>query len=260
MQLKTIEHEGVHYAVLNDGKPVYVHDDGKELPFDAPAAVAKISQLNGEAKSHREAKEAALERLKVFDGIGDPAEACKAIETVKNLDAKKLIDAGEAEKIKAEAERVYQERLQHELKQYEPIIGERDALKARLVREKIGGAFSRSKFIAEKLAIPADMVEARFGDRFKVEDEAIVGYDANGNKLYSRVKPGDIAVFDEALELLVEAYPHRDHILKCVGANGSGGAGGHGRGDNKTRTRAEFEEMGPMKQMEFIKGGGKVVD
>lgn len=38
------------YVVVQDGKPVYVHDDGKEVAFDAPQTVQKISTLNGEAK------------------------------------------------------------------------------------------------------------------------------------------------------------------------------------------------------------------
>ena len=41
-------------AVLQDGKPVYVHDDGKEVPFDAPGAMAKIASLNAEAQTHRD--------------------------------------------------------------------------------------------------------------------------------------------------------------------------------------------------------------
>jgi hypothetical protein len=45
-----------------------VHDDGKEVAFDAPATVAKIGQLNGEAKGHRERAEAAESKLKAFEG------------------------------------------------------------------------------------------------------------------------------------------------------------------------------------------------
>ncbi|MER0133114.1 hypothetical protein KD913_25385 [Klebsiella pneumoniae] len=60
MKLKTVEVNGKSYAEVDaNGLPVYVHDDGKEIGFDAVQAVGKISSLNGEAKSHREAKEAA---------------------------------------------------------------------------------------------------------------------------------------------------------------------------------------------------------
>ena len=102
MKLKLDENGNV---VVQDGKPVYVYDDGKEVAYDVPAAVAKIGSLNAEAKQHREAKEAAEAKLKAFDGIENAEAAKKALETVKNLDDKKLIDAGEAEKVKAEVVR-----------------------------------------------------------------------------------------------------------------------------------------------------------
>ena len=75
MTLKWEEHG---HVVVSDGKPVYVHDDGKKIPFDAPAAMQKISGLNAEAKQYREAKEAAEAKLKAFDVIEDAAAALKA--------------------------------------------------------------------------------------------------------------------------------------------------------------------------------------
>ena len=67
MKLKTVEVNGKSYAEVDaNGLPVYVHDDGKEIGFDAAQAVGKISSLNGEAKSHREAKEAAEANLAKF--------------------------------------------------------------------------------------------------------------------------------------------------------------------------------------------------
>jgi hypothetical protein len=75
------------------------------------------------------------------------------------------------------------------------------------------------------------MVQARFGNAFKLEGDAIVAYDTTGNKIFSRLKPGDIAGFDEALDILIDAYPYRDHILKGSGASGGGAAGGAGVGD-----------------------------
>lgn len=40
MKLKLDENGTV---VLADGKPVYVHDDGKDVPFDAAGAVRSVS-------------------------------------------------------------------------------------------------------------------------------------------------------------------------------------------------------------------------
>jgi hypothetical protein len=63
----------------------FVHADGSEAPFDADGTVATIWRLNGEAKSHREAKEAAEAKLKTFDGIEDGPAALAALTIVKNL-------------------------------------------------------------------------------------------------------------------------------------------------------------------------------
>ncbi len=231
-------------VVVQDGKPVYVHDDGKEVAFDAPATVAKITQLNGEAKGHREAKEAAEAKLKAFDGIEDPAKALEALNTVKNLDTKKLIDAGKVDEIKAEAKRAFDEQVRSIEEKYKPVIAERDKYKGDLISEKIGGAFSRSEFITKKLAIPYDLAQSKFGGSFSIEEGRIVATDSSGNRIFSRARPGEIADFDEALETLVEQYPYKDQILKGSGASGSG-AGGSPTMVNgkKTMTRAAFDAL-----------------
>ncbi len=66
------------HVVVSDGKPVYVHDDGKEIPFDAPAAMQKISGLNAEAKQYREAQGTAEAQQKAFDAMAGAAAALKA--------------------------------------------------------------------------------------------------------------------------------------------------------------------------------------
>lgn len=222
MKLKTIEVDGKQYAEIQDGKPVYVEDDGQEVAFDAVGTRATITRLNAEAKSHRERAEAAEKTAKAFEGIEDAAAARKALELVANLDAKKLVDAGEIEKVKAEIGKAFETKLGEATTRAEQ-------LEQQLYAEKIGGSFARSKVIADKLAIPADMVQARFGQAFKIEDGKVVAYDGNGNKLYSRARPGELADFDEALETLVEQYPYKDHILKASGANGGGAPNGGGQ-------------------------------
>lgn len=224
-------------AIVQDGKPLYIHDDGKEVAFDAPGTVQTISRLNAEAKSHRERAEAAEKSLKAFEGITDPSAAIKALETVANLDHKKLVDAGEVEKVKAEINKAFEGKLTEANSAIK-------TLQDQLYSEKIGGSFSRSKMIAEKLAIPADLVQARFGNSFKIEDGSIVAYDQSGNKIYSRSKPGNVADFDEALEFLIEQYPHKENILKSSGASGSG-ASNSGAGSG----RQDFSKLPPIERI-----------
>lgn len=246
------------HVVVQDGKPVYVHDDGKEVAFDAPGTVSTISRLNGEAKSHRERAEAAEGLLKGFEGIADPAAALKALSTVKNLDDKRLVDAGEVEKVKAEAIKAIEDR-------YAPMVKENETLKGQLNSHLIGGAFAQSKFIAEKFAAegPAgvEIARALFGNSLKVEEGKVVGYDAQGNKLYSRARPGELASAEEAIELLVDSYAHKNSILKGSGANGGGaGHGGGNGGGKKTMSREQFNQVDPAMRAQFLKEGGTLTE
>lgn len=222
MKLKIFEHEGKQYAEIQDGKPVYTEDDGKEVAFDAVGTRSTITRLNSEAKTHRERAEAAEKAAKAFDGIDDAEAARKALELVANLDAKTLVDAGEIEKVKSEISKAFQSQL-------DEANGKAQTYEKQLYAEKIGGSFARSKVIAEKLAVPADMVQATFGANFKVEDGQVAAYDAHGNKIYSPARPGELAGFDEALEILVDQYPHKNAILKGSGANGGGAPNGGGQ-------------------------------
>lgn len=242
-------------VVVQDQKPVYVADDGKEIVFDYATTLATITRLNGEAKSHRERAETAENGLKAFEGIEDPVKARKALELVQNIDDKKLIDAGQVQTIKDEAKRAFEQQLQGVEEKYKPVLAERDSLRTALHGEIVGGAFSRSKFIGDKLAIPSDLVQARFGSAFEVEEgNKLVAKDGSGNRIFSRAHPGEIADFDEALETLVDQYPYRDNILKGSGASG-GGAGGSGgaNGGKRTVTRAQFDAMDPAAKATAVK-------
>jgi hypothetical protein len=247
MKLETTEISGVTYAVVQDGKPVYTKDTGEKIAFDVVQTVGNISRLNGEAKGHRERAEAAEGKLRSFEGITDAAAALKAIETVKSLDGKKLMEAGEFDK--ALAERV---------KGYDAKLAEKDTSIAQLQKqfhdEKIGGAFSRSKFIAEKMDIPADMVQSYFGQNFKLENGNIVAYGSDGNPIYSDASPANHASFDEALTKMVNSYAFKDNILKGRGQTGAGtqtSAGG--QNGAKVMTMAQFATLSPADKISTAK-------
>lgn len=265
MKLKTVEINGKVYAEVDGDRPLYVHDDGKETPFDAPATVATISRLNGEAKNHRERAEAAEGRLKSYEGIEDAEAAKRALDTVKNLKDGELVTAGKVEEIKAAAKRAAEEQVQQAAKasteQLRTLQSELEKLTGSLYAEKIGGAFSRSKFISEKVAVPGDLLRAQFERHFKVEDGKTVAYDPSGSKIYSRTRPGELAEFDEALEQLVDAYPYRDSILKGSGSNGGGSRPGNGSGPGvRQMTRAQFDAIPAEQRAAVIQQGVSIHD
>lgn len=228
MKLKTVEVNGKGYAELSDGKPVYVTDDGKEIALDGAELSQKVTHLKQEADKAFKARDEAKAGLRKYESIEDVDAAIKALETVAALSQKKLIDAGEVEKVKQEVAKSFETQL-NELRQ------ERDGLQTTLHRELIGGRFSRSPLLVgdqKKVVVPPDMVESKFGQHFKVEDGKVVAY-MNGEKVYSRTKPGDLADFDEALELIIEAYPYKDHIIGAPNASGAGAQGGRPNGAQK---------------------------
>lgn len=237
-----------------DGRklPVFVHADGKKVPFDPDATLGTISRLNGEAKAHREAKEAAETRLSAFKDISDPAAALKALGIVKNLDDKKLVDAGEVDRVKADVVRSMDEK-------YKPVVDRANELEQALYSEKIGGSFSRSKLIADKFIIPADIAQKAFGQHFKIDAGRIVATDARGNTLYSRTRSGELADFDEALEMIVDDYPHKASILKGTGASGSGAQGSSGHGGGKVIKESEFNALKPKDRAQRMSDGYRIV-
>lgn len=205
--------------------PVFVTDKGDEAPFDADGTVASIARLNAEARDNRVAKQKLEDIVKAIPEaiIKDPASAAKALETVANLNAKQLVDAGEVQKVKDEVNKAWEGKFSEVNKTVE-------ALQSELFSEKVGGSFARSKFIADKCAIPVEFVQARFEHHFGIDNGQVYALDANNQKIYSPSNPGALANFDEALEILINANPNKDSILKGTGASGGGAGGGAGGG------------------------------
>lgn len=202
-------------AVIVDGHPVYVHEDGKEVAVDVAQLTSRAQYLATESEKAFQQRDDAKRSLKAFEGIEDVAAARKALDTVSKLDQKQLVDAGEIDTVRNEISKAYQAQL-------DEANTKAQTFEQQLYAEKIGGSFARSQFIAEKMAVPADMVQATFGSSFKIEEGKVVAYDAQGQKIFSRTRPGELADFNESLETLVSQYPHRDHILKSSNANGGG--------------------------------------
>src|SRR5690606_10525812 len=174
-----------------------------------------------------------------------PVAAKKALETLKNFDDKKLVDAGEVEKIKLEAIKAVEEK-------YAPIVQERDAFQTQLHNELLGGGFARTKFIQDNIAVPVDMIQATFGKNFQIENGKVVAVGADGQKIYSRTRPGEIADFDEALETLVGGYQHKDSILK-----GGQGSGGGFQGGGNSNTGLKRSEMSADAKADYIRQHGQ---
>jgi len=238
---------------IKTGHPVYIGTDGKEMIVKGTT----LTELRGEAMGHRTAKEQAELRLKDFDGI-DPKVARESIELAKKIDQKTLIDAGKVDELKNQI-----------TSQFQTQIAEKDtaltAAQQELHNLKIDNIFAGSEFVRNDIAVPRDMFEATFRGNFKVAEGKVVAYDKAGNRLLSKKIAGEYATPEEALEILVDAHPQKEHILKADVGKGSGNGGGGGNsGLSRTMRRSEYDAKTPAEQAALAgkvgKGEIKIVD
>jgi hypothetical protein len=255
MKLKVDESGKPEYR---DGLPVYVHDDGKEIPFDAERALGKISELNTENKKHREEKEESAKRVRAFEGI-DPEAARKAIQTVGALEGDKAKFNEQLERMKAETNKAWEER-------FKGVEAELGAAKTKLSDTALKSAFSRSPYLSgdkSPVEIPLSFIESMFKSNFKVDNDRVTATGPDGNPIYSRRNPGAIAEFDEAIEILIDTHPERERILKPSQKPGAGtvpGAGTGGSGGSLKWSRRQYESASPQQRADFFAGGGGLAE
>lgn len=259
--------------VVQDGHPVWVYDDGKESPFNAESALKKINDVTAESVGRKEKireYETTLEAVKGIDDLGGFVEQARsAIDTVKNLDDKKLVDAKEVETLKASVAATYKEKITgmetafaaKEKELQDAVTKSQSTISDLLIR----GQISQAPFISDRTVLTPSIAFDVFKGNFKIEEvegeHRAVAVRKDGTKIMSLKDPGSFASVNEALETLVGEHPDKDRLLK--GIDGGGGAppsGGGGKGGGKTITRAQYESMEPTARREFFKGGGAIAN
>lgn len=242
-----------------EGNPIYVWEDGKEAPVDVDSMFTKIGQLNNESKENRLRAESAEGQLGIFKerGIEDiPAyltDADKAMETVKNLDQKQLVDAGEVQRVKDEAAEAWKEKLgkteqgyKEQIEKLTTKIAETNEATRQLV---IRGIFDRSRYLSDETFLDPDVAFSHFGRFFHIEGSINDGFKIyatrpNGEKIFSRERPGEYATPEEALEVLINESPGRDRYIKNL-ASGSGAGTVQSGPSGKVLTLSKEEAKNP---------------
>jgi hypothetical protein len=220
-------------AVLKDGSPVYINEEnGAETVFDANLAFNTQHTLREENKSWRQKYQATEEKLKAFGDL-DPEEVKANMDAAQRLKEVDLVKKGEMEKLNEEfaaiAEKKQEELKNNYEKQINQVVAEKERLENLYNKTVIGNHFLNSAFIKEKIAVPADMIQAAFGNRFKVDGEKVIALSEDGSPMLSEKNLTKQADFEEALELMVKRYPYKDAILKATQSPG-GGMNKGGRG------------------------------
>ena len=223
--------EGV-VELSDDGFPIWVDGDGKEFAYDVSKLVNDKALANFESSGRRhkitELEQEIEELKKTYEDL-DPEAARKALDTVKNLKDKDLVDAEGVEKLKAKMREAYESKEKDAQKKYETIINDRDGVivnkEAQIRQLLIKNAFASSDFLQSKTTLDPEIAHAYFGNYFIIREidghpTAVGRY--NNEDITSRKNPGELATPEEAIEFLVEKYPNKERFLKGTGQSGSG--------------------------------------
>lgn len=234
------------HVKLKDGLPVYKYDDGSESPFNAKTTLenlnAEIKNKTEESTRHFTNLEKTKKDLKVFKGI-DPKLALDALETVKNLKGKDLLDVNGVKILKQEMRDSFDLELKDVNTAHAAVLTEKDtsiATKdATIQYQAITQKFSNSEFFSGKtpktIYPPEDAVRI-FGHNFYVEGEGreikIIAKDKEGKVIMSQKDHGDPADFNEAMTKFIDDHPDKARILnttpggpRALGNLGPGKAG-----------------------------------
>jgi len=225
-----------------DGLPVYKYEDGSESPFNAKTTLdnlnAKIGSLEEEKTRHYTKSETLKKDLKVFKGI-DPKVALEAIETVKNLKTKELLDSSGVKVLKQEMREGFDAELREKDEAWKKIVEEKEVL-----------IFSGK---TPKTIYPPDDAVRIFGHMFEVEGEGkdivILAKDKEGKTVMSQKNHGDPANFNEAMGKFIEEHPDKARILNTnpggPPAGGNLGTGEPGKFSSPTeRIAAGLKQTG----------------
>jgi hypothetical protein len=272
------------HAVLDDGKPVYVDQEGNDVPLDATALYVKIAELSTEAKNHRKAKadlKTELDGIRgIFEGVEDISEwkkiADKNAQTVENFSQKDLVESKKVEEIKKAQQAAFDAEKDNLLRsfsekenEFQTTLSTKDSIIYNLT---VSSEFARSPWFTgdnSKTILTPEIAQSYFGGFFKVEEDGkhpdgtpktrVTGY-VGDNPIYTKkpLKAGELADFDEAMGVIIENYPMKDRILRSSGGgSGAGGGAGGGGGGGKGTLEAKYAEMQDAHKLAMTEGRSK---
>ena len=151
-------------AVDESGFPVRVDSEGKESPVNHEG-IDYLQKTVSESMNRKKRVQELEKQIQQFEGIEDPEKAREALNTVQNLEDKKLIDAGKAEEMKKQIQ-----------DQYEKKISEKDQelsrLSSQLRKHTVNSGLTKA--LAENSITDPDvqdLVVSKFSNQVEIQED-----------------------------------------------------------------------------------------
>lgn len=234
LKLKLKFDDNGNVALNENDYPVWINQDGDEVVFDVAKLYNDKTKANAESASRRheiqEMKQKMQDLQVKYEGIEDPDAAKKAIETLQNIDDKKLMDTEGVESVKRQMKEAFQADLEKQRKEWEDKLTDTSQTldkKSEQIRTLlIKNAFDSSNYLRNETLLHPEVAHEYFKRFFEVREVSgqpiAVGKFPTGEEIISKRNPGELATTEEAIEILVEKSPLRDSILKGKVQAGSG--------------------------------------
>lgn len=232
MKLKIVD----GHAVIQDGHPVYVYEDGREAPFNAQETLEsmtkRINNLTEEKDRHFKKAEELAKKLKTYENI-DPAKYQEYEKIVKNLNDKQLLDERGIEELKKTMRTTFEEEKNAERSKYEAKLKEAqeisEAYRRMMIDLALRNRFTTCEFFAgdkPKTIYSPEDAYLIFGRHFEMDIDPkqwrmkMVAKDNDGQVIMSKINHGEPAGFDEAIAILVEQRARKHAIMRSSGPGG----------------------------------------
>ena len=229
--------------LAQDGNPIWVDGENEsavDLEAERKDWAGKLSKANKQAGDNRMKLKEIESQLEAFSGL-DPEKAKEALEKLEGLDLENLKDA---DAVKAQIDSM---KAAHkgELAKKDEALSSKDGTIRKLV---ISNSFKSCPLFTDpkRTLMTPDVAEKLFGDRFRVDEEGRpVAYEGD-TKVFSP-KTGELATFDEAIELFWDGYANKDRYTPKSGS-----------GDQKSGgERSTPGSSGRVKSMKDLKTPGE---
>ena|GEM_PF-2694238 len=217
-----VDEESKSLAMDDKGNPIWLNDAGEEKSVDYSAMSKSLSDANREAAQRKDKIKALEDQLKPYEGIEDfPAFKIQAEKDRAIVAAMPEKEQAVEERIRLQVEAATKPLKDHVM-QLQKDKAESDA---RLQRETIANAFTRSAFIADKIHSKARAaVTDIFAKQFSIDGEGkLVATGADGQIIYGESGPAE---FEEAIARLLDSHPSKEMFLAGKDSDGGGAAPG----------------------------------
>lgn len=236
------------------GDNTQLSDGDAKILRDLMKHKGRARELEGELGTLRE-------QLAKFDGM-DPQKMRDLLKKEEEAERAAAEARGEYDRlIKQMGERHLSERQLLE-QRTEELARSNSTLVQQIAELTVGQAFGTSQFVAKDLTLTPTKARVIYGSHFEFKDGKVVGFDKPAGASERTVlvdSTGEALSFDEALRVLVNKDPERDHMLRTSAKSGAGSSSSSSKGARKAADEAARAAASQLRGADKISAGLKAL-